>query len=61
KTLQYHQELFVTSLPEALTDAFDYQYSAGRFDIADKISLLLSQLTTAKNATFPTVVQTPLH
>ncbi|HET6852071.1 MAG TPA: hypothetical protein VFH46_07090 [Pyrinomonadaceae bacterium] len=48
KALHYNQELFKPSLREALVDAFDYQYSAGRFDIADKINLLITEAAKMK-------------
>lgn len=48
-TLQNNQELFKPSLRKALDDAFDYQYSEGRFDVADKVCLLLSKAPKMKN------------
>jgi hypothetical protein len=41
-SLHVNEELFSPSLRHALADAFDYHYDAGRFDIADKIKLLVT-------------------
>ena len=43
--LRVNSELFQPSLQQALTDAIEYQYNAGRFDIADKIYTLLAEVT----------------
>jgi hypothetical protein len=42
-SLRLNEELFSPSLRHALADASDYHYDAGRFDIADKIRLLVAE------------------
>jgi hypothetical protein len=46
--LHFNQELFSPSLRDALADAFDYHYYAGRFDISDTIQLLVSEASKMK-------------
>lgn len=46
--LHLNEELFSPSLREALADAADYHYDAGRFDIADKIKLLAAKARKMK-------------
>jgi hypothetical protein len=47
--LRLNGELFKPSLRQALADAIDYQYNAGRFEIADKISLFLLEVAKMKS------------
>jgi hypothetical protein len=46
--INLNEELFSPSLRSALTDAYDYHYSASRFDIADKILLFIDEANKMK-------------
>jgi hypothetical protein len=46
--LQLNEELFAPTLRNALTDAFDYHYDDGRYETADKISLLVAEADKMK-------------
>jgi hypothetical protein len=47
-SFRLNEELFSPSLRLALVDASDYHYAAGRFDIADKIRLLVTEAAKMK-------------